>query len=98
MDNITDYSVELVKDPFGILTGTRYEFILDIQVDEEDELYSANGIYLRVIYGVEEGKGTIIKYHILERVTDKYLDFDLEDDELAEVEAFCKEHYAQAEH
>lgn len=96
MDNITAYSVELVKDPFGILTGKRYEFILDLDVDEEDELYSENGIYLRVIYGGEEGKMGIVKYHIHERVTDKYMDFDLEEDELAEIEAFCKDHLNEA--
>ncbi|GIP23913.1 DUF6509 family protein [Paenibacillus sp. J22TS3] len=97
MDNITEYSVEQVKDPFGILPGKRYEFIMDIQVDEDDELYSEHGIYLRVIYGVEESTQGIVNYHIHERVTDKYLDFDLEDDELAEVEAFCREHYNEAD-
>ncbi|WP_274364344.1 DUF6509 family protein [Paenibacillus thermotolerans] len=97
MVTITEYSVELVKDPFGIIKGKRYEFILDIDVDEDDELYSEQGVALRVIYGVEEEKQRIVKYDILERNTEKHLDFDLEDDELEEVEAFCKEHLTEAE-
>lgn len=97
MVTITEYSVELVKDPFGILKGKRYEFILDIDVDEDDELYSEQGVALRVIYGVEEEKQGIVKYDILERNTEKHLDFDLEDDELEEVVAFCREHVSEAE-
>ncbi|MFD1954688.1 DUF6509 family protein [Paenibacillus thailandensis] len=30
---ITEYSVEQIKDPFGIVPGARYEFILNIEVD-----------------------------------------------------------------
>ncbi|MGO4370907.1 DUF6509 family protein, partial [Paenibacillus sp. MCAF20] len=41
MFEVTEYSMELLKDPFGILTGQRYEFVLDLNIDEEDELYSA---------------------------------------------------------
>ena len=97
MVSITEYSVELVKDPFGIIKGKRYEFILDIDVDEDDELNSEQGVALRVIYGVEEEKQGIVKYDILERNTEKHLDFDLEDDELEEVDAFCREHWREAE-
>ena len=37
---ITSYLVEKLIDPTGILSGDRYEFILDIEVDEEDDLFS----------------------------------------------------------
>jgi hypothetical protein len=94
---ITSFSVEKVKDPFGIIAGTRYEYILDLEIDEEDELYSENGVYLRVIYSVEEGKSRIVKYELYERSTDRYLEFDLEEDELAEVDAFCRDHLAESE-
>lgn len=94
---IQDYSVEYVKDPFGILSGKRYEFILNLDVPEEDELHSQKGLYLRVIFSVAEDKQSIVKYDFHERGTDQYLDFDMEDDELAMVEAFCKEHWAEAE-
>ncbi|GAA4855071.1 hypothetical protein GCM10023310_37490 [Paenibacillus vulneris] len=95
--NITDYSVEFVKDPFGILPGKRYEFVLDIEVDEEDELYSDQGLYVRAIYSVEEAGSRIVKYEIFERGTERYLEFDMEDEEIALVEAFCQEHYHEAE-
>ncbi|MFD2659781.1 DUF6509 family protein [Paenibacillus thailandensis] len=89
---ITEYSVEQIKDPFGIVPGARYEFILNIEVDEDDELYSENGLYIRAIYGVQEEKSGLVKYELYERGVDKYLDFELEDDEIAEVEKFCREH------
>ena len=94
---ITSFSVDKVKDPFGIITGTRYEYILDLEIDEDDELYSEQGVYLRVIYSVEEEGTRIVKYELYERSTDRYLEFDLEEDELAEVDAFCREHLAEAE-
>jgi hypothetical protein len=96
MLTFTSYSVELIKDPFGILSGERYEFLLDIEVPEDDELYSENDLYIRVIYRVEEGNSGIVKYEIFEKKTQRYLDFDLEDDEIAVVEAFCKEHLSEA--
>ncbi|NOU88835.1 pullulanase [Paenibacillus sp. LMG 31460] len=92
MFTMTSYTVELVKDPFGILTGQRYEFLIDIEVEEDDELYSESGLYIRAIYSVEEEKSGIMKYELYEKTTQLYLDFDLEDDEVAAVEAFCKEH------
>ncbi|MDF2959696.1 MAG: hypothetical protein K0S39_1431 [Paenibacillus sp.] len=96
MITITGYSVEQVKDPFAILTGERYEFLLDIEVDEDDELYSENGLYIRVIYRVEENRTGIVKYEILEHKTNQYLDFDLEEEEEALISAFCKEHLQEA--
>lgn len=92
MFTMTSYTVELVKDPFGILTGQRYEFLIDIEVEEDDELYSESGLYIRAIYSVGEEKSGIMKYELYEKTTQLYLDFDLEDDEVAAVEAFCKEH------
>lgn len=97
MFTITGYSVEWIKDPFGILPGKRYEFNLELEVDEEDELYSEQGLALRVIYAVEEDASRIAKYEFLEKATGKYLEFDMEDDEREAVEAFCKEHWAEAE-
>jgi hypothetical protein len=48
--NITGHSVEKLEDPFGLLSGDRYEFFLELNIDEEDELYSDKGIGLRVIF------------------------------------------------
>ncbi|MNI17375.1 hypothetical protein D3C73_707440 [compost metagenome] len=97
MLTITGYSVELVKDPFGILTGDRYEFLIDIEVPEDDELYSESGLYVRVVYAVEDTLQTLVKYEIFEKSTELYLDFDVEDDEVAQLAAFCKEHFQDAE-
>ncbi|MDU5145486.1 MAG: DUF6509 family protein [Paenibacillus dendritiformis] len=97
MLTITDYSVESVKDPFRILAGRRYEFRLDIEVPEDDELYSEHGVYVRVIYAVEAERSYIVKHEIYERTTDRYLELDLEDDEIAAVNLFCSDHYAEAD-
>lgn len=97
MFTITSYSVEWIKDPFGILPGRRYEFNLDLEAEEDDELYSDKGLALRVIYAVEESREGIVKYDFLEKQTGKYLEFDMEDDEREEVETFCKEHVNEAE-
>lgn len=91
MFEVTEYSMELLKDPFGILTGQRYEFVLDLNIDEEDELYSAEGISLRVIYVVDGEQSRIAKYEFLKRTSNQYVDFELEEDEHAWVEAYCKE-------
>ena len=90
MLSINAFSVELVKDPFGILTGQRYEFFLEVEVPEDDEMYSKSGLNLRVIYLVEENKSGMIRYEVFERQTEKYLDFELVAEEEEMVAAFCK--------
>jgi hypothetical protein len=97
MMTITSYSVELIRDPFGILTGKRYEFLLEIDIPEDDELFTENGLYIRAIYRVDGEESGVVKYQFLEKETDRYLEFDMEEDELAFVEQFCKEHYKEAE-
>lgn len=91
MLTITEYSAELVKDPFKILAGQRYEFLLYLDIPEDDELYSEHGIYVKLVYKMDEGQGSIVNYDLIERTTEKILDFDMEEDEEAEVAAFCKE-------
>jgi hypothetical protein len=95
MLTITEYSVELVKDAFGILAGQRYEFLLELELDEEDELYSPKGIYIRAIYKVDGDEQTVVNYQLLERETNRHLDFGLEDEEEAELASFCREHWSQ---
>ncbi|RFB18808.1 pullulanase [Bacillus sp. HNG] len=90
--NITGYSVEKLNDPTGILEGDRYEFFLDIEVPVDDELYSENGIELKVIYAVDQKGERIAQYYFYERGTEKVLDFELEEDEEIAVNMFCKEH------
>lgn len=94
---ITEYTVELVKDPFQILSGKRYEFLLDLEIDEEDELYSANGIAIKAVYKVDGEEGSVVNYDLIEKTTGKYLDLDMEAEEEEALAAFCKEHYSEAE-
>ncbi|MBS4173045.1 DUF6509 family protein [Bacillus sp. FJAT-49736] len=91
--NITGHTIEKLEDPTGILTGDRYEFILTIEVPEEDELYSQNGLYIKTIFVVEGNESRVAQYQIYEKITDQYLDFELEDDEKEMVEEYCKQHF-----
>ncbi|PLR98835.1 DUF6509 family protein [Bacillus sp. T33-2] len=82
---ITGHTVELLEDPFGLLEGDRYEFFLNIEVEEEDELYSENGLLLKVIFS----GNSILQYYFIEKTTEKVLDFALEEDEEEDVKAYC---------
>ncbi len=92
MIEIQSYTVEKLEDPFGILPGDRYEYLLEVAVPEDDELYTEKGLLLRVIYVMDENKDSITKYEFIENETQSVLDFELEDDELSMVLQFCKEH------
>ncbi|MCE3203929.1 pullulanase [Paenibacillus sonchi] len=92
MLTFTSYTVENVRDPFGILSGKRYEFVINLDVPEEDELYEENGVSARVIVKVEDEEASIINYDLLETTTGRILDFDMEEDEEAALVLFCKEH------
>ncbi|MBV7506818.1 pullulanase [Bacillus sp. sid0103] len=90
--NITGHTVEKLEDPFGLLSGDRYEFFLELEVDEEDELYSEKGIGLRAIFVSDEKGEKITNSYLYEQENEKVLDFALEEDEEALVLAYCKEH------
>jgi len=92
MFTVTQYTVDKIKDPFKILVGDRYEFLMELEVDEEDELYQEEGVSLRVIYAVEENKSSVLKYEFFVGGSGKYLDFNMEDEELVMIETFCAEH------
>jgi hypothetical protein len=95
MLTIKEFSVGQVKDPFKILTGKRYEFILDLDIPEDDELHSEHGIYVKLIYKLDEEEGSIVNYDLIERSTDRILDFDVEEDEELQLATFCKENLPQ---
>lgn len=94
---ITGYTVERIEDPFGILSGERFELFLDIDVPEDDELYSEKGLKIKVLYIVDGDTSKISHYHIMENTTEQVLDFELEEDEEKLIENFCKEHFNEAE-
>jgi len=95
--NITEYTVEQVKDPTGILTGDRFEFLLQIDVPEDDELFSENGLQLKVLYLVDEKQIRMLNYHFYDSLDNKYLEFALKEDEEKLVDEFCRAHFQEAE-
>lgn len=93
---IASYEVGKLNDPTGIIAGKRYEFLLGIEVPEDDELYEEGlSLDLRVILAVDETNERIVQYHFLDRSNGKVLDFALEDDEEIEILAFCVEQYKE---
>jgi hypothetical protein len=88
---ITGHTVEELKDPTGILSGNRYEVLLSIEVPEEDELYSENGLYIKAIYVHDQGDSRVVQHQIIERNTESILDFELEEDEESLILKYCKE-------
>src|SRR3954452_6300544 len=85
---ITEYTVERMLDPTGILTGDRYEYRLYLTLEEDDELYAEGGTGLRVIFVVDGENERIAVYNFFERTTEKVLDFELEEDELKTILEF----------
>jgi len=89
--NITQFSIEEILDPTNIIEGKRYEFLIDVEVDEEDELYSEAGIEIRVLIGHNGDDVRILNYFIIDKAENEYLDFALEDEEEASILQFCRE-------
>ncbi len=89
--NITGHSVEKLEDPFGLLTGERYEFFLNLDIDEEDELFSDKGVGLKVILVIDEKKANIASYHFYEEQSEEVLDFALEEEEEELVLTYCRD-------
>lgn len=92
MLEFTGYKVDQLKDPFGILTGKRYEFMVNVEVPEDDELYVEGGITARTIVKVDEDQTSIVSYDLQETTTGQILEFDMEEDEEEALLLFCKEH------
>lgn len=91
---IIGHTIEKIEDPTGILVGDRYEFHLSIEVPEDDELFSENGIYVKAIIAVEgeEKNVRIAQYQLFEKGTNTYIGLELEEDELDLIKNFCKQH------
>lgn len=95
MFRITEYSAEKMKDPFGILTGDRYELMLTLEVEEDDELHHDDGVTLRVVYLSEADTAKIVKYEFQTTTSGQYIDMEMEEDELEFVAAFCRDRLAE---
>ncbi|MCA1053881.1 DUF6509 family protein [Rossellomorea aquimaris] len=88
---IIDHTMEELKDPTGILSGKRYEVLLSIEVPEDDELYSEQGLSIKAIFVQDEEVSRLAQYQIIEKNTESILDFELEEDEEAMILQSCKE-------
>lgn len=91
MFKVTEVEITEIADPFKILQGKRYELMMSLDVEEDDELYEDQGVQLRVVYVVDGETRSIARYEFLNAVTNKYIDIEMEDDELAYIEQLCKE-------
>lgn len=94
---ITQYSLEEIKDPTNIIEGKRFEFLLDVEVDEEDELFSEAGIEIRVLIGQNGNNFSILNYFITDKTENGFLDLALEDDEEEMILTFCREQLTKEE-
>lgn len=91
--DINEFKVEKLIDPTGIIMGDRYEFRLYITLDEDDELYTENGLGIRAIYAVDDDEEKVVLAHFFKRENEEVLPIELEEEEVAAVTAFCKLHY-----
>lgn len=88
---VNQFTMEEIIDPTGIIEGKRYEFLLDIHVDEEDELYSEAGTQIRLLLG-DNGEGLfIMNYFIQDKKDGKYIELALEEEEEQFLLDFCRE-------
>ncbi|MCT8138454.1 pullulanase [Anaerobacillus sp. CMMVII] len=90
--NIIKHTVEKVEDITGILSGERYEFFIHVEVDEEDELYTEHGLYIKAIVAVDENTTRMMHYDIYEKTSDKYIDLALEEEEEQLLQEYCQQH------
>ncbi|WJY28002.1 MULTISPECIES: DUF6509 family protein [Sporosarcina] len=90
--NITQYTINELVDPTGILEGRRYEVFLHIDFDEEDELAEEGAGGIRAVFIQENGNDRITGTYFFKKGTEEPLDFELEEDEQAEVLEFCRSH------
>lgn len=92
MFEIREYTIERLRDPYGILSGERFELFLELEVDEEDELYTEEGVRLRVVYMKDvDGGSRIVKYEFLNAGTGAYMDMEMTEEEETFIDSFCKE-------
>lgn len=90
---IVNGEIEELIDPTGIIDGQRYEFLLTIKLDEEDELFEEAGTGLRVLYSVKDGNRKMLTYQFYELATGSPFDVEWDEEEQATVEQYCTEHF-----
>lgn len=86
---LLSHTMDVLFDPTGIIEGERFEFFINFTVEEDDELYEANGLELRVLIGQKDDIIRLITYHIRSIAKDIQIDVALDEDEEAEILAYC---------
>ncbi|PID15513.1 pullulanase [Sporosarcina sp. P34] len=87
--------VQELVDPTGILDGQRYEFLLTVTLDEEDELFNEEGTGLRMLYSVKDGERKMLTYQFYELATESPFDVEWDEEEQASAEQYCNEHFPE---
>ncbi|MFD2116667.1 DUF6509 family protein [Paenibacillus yanchengensis] len=84
---------QIVKqhDPYKIIIGDRYECLLELSVEEDDDLYDEKGVMLRVIFAVEPEKSFIAKYEFLTASDNKFIALEMVEEEEAVVLDYCQQ-------
>lgn len=90
--NIESYLMQEILDPTNIIEGQRFEFTMDLQIDEEDELFQEGGVEVRAIIGVKDTIVSLVNYFLIAKSDLSYLEFALEEDEEKIIIDFCKQH------
>ena len=88
---IVNGKVEELVDPTGIIDGQRYEFLLTVKLDEEDELFNEEGTGLRMLYSVKDGQRKMLTYQFFELATESPFDVEWDEEEQAAAEGYCAE-------
>lgn len=95
---IESYEVQRILDPTGIIEGDRYEFLLGLVYEEEDELFEeSQSIDIRIIFADDAKGKRIVQANFVDRSTAKTIDFELEEEEMKELLEFCLARYQEAE-
>ncbi|MFK4997883.1 DUF6509 family protein [Bacillus sp. N9] len=88
---IISHEIEKIVDPTGILSGERYEFLIQIELPEEDEAYTEAGLLLRVIFAIDEHGARMSQYHFVEKSTNQVLDFSMLEEEEQMIAEYCQQ-------
>ena len=88
---IVNGKVEELVDPTGIIDGQRYEFLLTVKLDEEDELFNEEGTGLRMLYSVKDGQRKMLTYQFFELATESPFVVEWDEEEQAAAEGYCAE-------